>query len=257
MHTVVIPYTFKAENLTNDLHTAFAYYGSAPYTIYYSGTESEFIALQEKFAKATSGSGNKALTKGTYNYINHCDAFFGGNHDTRVNITYEKYTEAGVRQVCCMTCKTELDSSTVPALVAFNGYSKKLDGSSLCAGFFIDKSAIAEYKSASNFSGTFEYGLTLASATKAPDYMPIKLGQDGKIEAQNSYILKYSIDQDDISLVDLRIVGDFTNYQTHEFLMAMYIYDGVNLLYVQGSDKETTQSSVASPITIAQLTQTK
>lgn len=257
VHTVVIPYTFKAENLTNDLHTAFAYYGTTPYTIYYSGTESDFVALQEKFAKATSGSGNKALTKGTYHYINHCDAFFGGNHDTRVNITYEKYTEAGVRQVCCITCKTELNSSVVPALITFNGYSKKLDGSSLCAGFFIDKIAISEYKEASNFSGEFEYGFTIASATKAPNYMPLQIGQDGKVEAVSPNIIKLSVDQDVLSLADLRIVGDFTNYQTHEFLMAMYIYDGVNLLYVQGSDKETTQSSVASPITIAQLTQTK
>ena len=130
VHTVVIPYTFNAENLTNDLHTTFAYYGSTPYTIYYSGTESDFVALQEKFAKATNGSGNKALTKGTYHYINHCDAFLGGNHtegalenyqtictvyncntvvfcenpehDICVNITYEKYTEAGVRKVNCL-----------------------------------------------------------------------------------------------------------------------------------------------------------
>lgn len=257
LHTVVIPYTFKAENLANDLHTAFAYYGSTPYTIYYSGTESDFIALQEKFAKATSGSGNKALTKGTYNYINHCDAFYGGNHDIRVNITYEKYTEAGVRQVCCITCETELDSSVVPALITFNGYSKKMDGSSLCVGFFIDKIAISEYKAASNFSGEFEYGFTLASATKAPNYMPLQIGQDGKVEAVNPNVIKLSVDQDELSYADLRIVGDFTNYQTHEFLMAMYIYDGVNLLYVQGSDEETTQSSVASSITIAQVTQTK
>ncbi|MBQ3589511.1 MAG: leucine-rich repeat domain-containing protein [Clostridia bacterium] len=283
VHTVVIPYTFNAENLTNDLHTTFAYYGSTPYTIYYSGTEADFVALQEKFAKATNGSGNKALTKGTYRYINHCDAFLGGNHtegalenyqtictvyncntvvfcenpehDICVNITYEKYTEAGVRKVNCLTCETKAKSSAVQALITFNGYSKKMDGSSLCAGFYIDRAAISEYKSASNFSGTFEYGLTLASATKAPDYMPLKLGQDGKVEAQSSCIFKLSIDQDNLSCVDLRIVGDFSKYQDHEFLMSMYIYNGEDIVYIQGHDKQTTQSSTASPITIASVAQ--
>ena len=281
VHTVVIPYTFKAENLADDLHTAFAYYGTSPYTIYYSGTEADFTALQEKFAKATNGSGNKALTKGAYNYINHCEAFLGGvhtegelenyqtictvyncntvvfcenpEHDICVNITYEKYTEAGVRKVNCLTCETKAKSSAVKALFTFNGYSKKMDGSSLCVGFFIDKNAISEYKAASNSSAAFEYGFTLASVTKAPDYMPLKVGQDGTVEAINTSIVKLSIDQDVLSYVDLRIVGDFSKYQDHEFLMAMYVYDGKELVYIQGNDNQSTQSSVTSSITISSV----
>jgi hypothetical protein len=86
--TVILPATFKAENLASDLHSAFPNTGM---TIYYSGTEAEFIKLQEQFALSTTSPLNIGIIQATYNYISPCEAFYGGAHNVQTTIEYESY----------------------------------------------------------------------------------------------------------------------------------------------------------------------
>ncbi len=275
LKTVILPYTLKAENLADDLHTAFSIKGI---TVYYSGTEADFIALQEKFAKATSGSGNYGITQATYNYINHCEAFYGGvhtegelenyqivcsvyncnellycehpEHSLDVKITYEKYTEAGTRALKCLTCETKETITEVPALITFKGYSKNEEGTALCVGYILNTDAIKEYKKV-NTGINFEYGAVIASADKVDGNIPLTV-KNNSVEAVNELVVNATINSDDYVAIDIRITGDFTSLQNHEFLMSIYIYDGSKLVYIQGTQANPSiEASEIIPVTIA------
>ena len=145
--TLVLPATFKAENLADDLHTAFAVYGKQ-YTIYYAGTEAEFVKLQNKFALATSGSGNKGIINATYNHINPCDAFYGGVHKIQTTLEYTDFSSVGYKQECCiMDGCTINDKTEAPALFTCLGYSVPENGrGSIAIGFTVNDVAIREYE---------------------------------------------------------------------------------------------------------------
>ena len=145
LKTVVLPATFKAENLTNDLHTTFSI---TKITVYYAGTEEEFVKLQEKFALATVGSGNGGITGAAYNHISPCDAFFGGVHNDKTSIVYTDYLTAGIKLEGCINDGCDKNSKTeVPALFRSLGYSAAEYGDGgMTIGFFVDSEAIEEYE---------------------------------------------------------------------------------------------------------------
>ena len=145
LKTVVLPATFKAENLANDLHTTFLITGI---TVYYAGTEEEFIKLQEKFALATLGSGNKGITNATYNYISPCDAFFDGAHNEQTTIEYDSFSAVGIKCEGCINegCNQNVKIE-VPALFTNLGYSAAEYGDDgITIGFRVNSEAISEYE---------------------------------------------------------------------------------------------------------------
>ncbi|MBQ7226341.1 MAG: leucine-rich repeat domain-containing protein [Clostridia bacterium] len=159
LKTVVLPATFKAENLADNLHTTFAITGI---TIHYAGTEEEFVKLQEKFAKATLGSGNKGITGATYNYISPCDAFYGGEHNIQTIIEYANFLSSGYKSEGCIIegCKIN-DKTEVPALFTCLGYSAPENGKGgIAIGFTVNSAAIAEYKKVTG--KTLSYGIFAA-----------------------------------------------------------------------------------------------
>ena len=145
LKTVVLPASLKAENLTDDLHTTFLVKGI---TIYYSGTQEEFIKLQEKFAKANIGSGNPGITNATYNYISPCEAFYNGEHNIKNLTTYSSYDTEGEKFEGCINEGCRNNTITVaPALITVKGESvSEYEFNGITIGFIVNNDAIKDYE---------------------------------------------------------------------------------------------------------------
>lgn len=145
LKTVVLPASFKAENLTDDLHTTFMISGI---TVYYSGTQEEFIELQKKFAKASVGSGNPGIINATYNYISPCEAFYNGEHNNKTVITYSSYDVAGEKFEGCINEGCRNNTVTVaPALITVKGESvPEYEFSGITVGYYVNNEAIKDYE---------------------------------------------------------------------------------------------------------------
>lgn len=156
LKTVVIPATLKAENLTEDLQTTFMIKGI---TVYYAGTEAEFVKLQEIFAKANVGSGNPGIVNATYNYISPCDAFYGGIHNNQTVITYESYDIDGEKFYGCVNEGCTSNTVTVaPALISSKGESvPEYEYDGITIGFTVNNDAVKEYESVMGVD--IEYGI--------------------------------------------------------------------------------------------------
>lgn len=263
LKTVVLPATFKAENLADNLHTTFAIKGI---TVYYAGTEAEFIKLQEKFAKATVGSGNKGITQATYNYINPCEAFYKGNHEKtadednncsficeRCNFflmlenpvhteslklmfgTYidevEEITETvnyyGNMYVLhvCKYCDAEMgDTENYGSMFENKGMSASLDETvAITFSVYINYKTIAKYEEITEKQ--IEYGLIVSAA---PSNTPITGTVDGKIQMSENSV---SLDMTGAgySKIDVKITNIVRN---QELNCAGYVLNGGNITYL-------------------------
>ena len=263
LKTVVLPATFKAENLADDLHTAFSITGI---TIYYAGTEAEFIKLQEKFAKATVGSGNKGITQATYNYINPCEAFYKGNHektadeDNNCSFICERcnfflmlenpvHTESlklmfgtyvdEVEEIAdavnyygnmyvlhvCKYCNTEMaDTENYGSMFENKGMSASLDETAaITFSVYINYKAIEKYEEIAEKQ--IEYGLLVSAA---PSNNPIKGVNDGEIViAENTVSLNMT--DAGYSKIDVKINNIVRN---QELNCAGYVLDSGKITYL-------------------------
>lgn len=216
LKTVVLPATFKAENLADDLHTTFLIEGI---TVYYAGTQEEFIKLQEKFAIATLGSGNKGITNASYNYISPCEAFLNGVHNEKTVIEYTNYSTVGTRFDGCINEGCNLYTKTeAPILFKNLGYSAAEYGDGgMTIGFLVNSEAIAEYEAVTG--KTVNYGVFAVTANN--------IGNNDIFDENGEAIkgvIAADITNSDFDIFNLRIVG-FTNEQK-EIDLAMGAFVG-------------------------------
>ena len=215
--TVILPATFKAENLASDLHATFPYTGV---TIYYAGTEAEFIKLQEKFALATTSPGNAGITKATYNYISPCEAFYGGAHNISTAIEYESFLAAGTKIVGCINngCN-EKETIALPALFTCLGYSApEADGDvGVAIKYKVHFEAIEAYEQETG--ETVSYGL-YAATQKA-------IGDNDILDANGTPadgVLKAEINNDRFVFISLKMMGFSTEESKNaKFAIGAYV----------------------------------
>ncbi len=209
LKTVVLPATFKAENLADDLHTAFSI---EKITVYYAGTEAEFVKLQDKFALAKSGSGNKGITNATYNYISPCVAFYGENHLIDTTIIYPNgFAEVGEKNVKCTRESCTLAEITEASKIfdAF-GYSVGEDAMSdgIYAGFgIVSRSAYDEYVSV---MGDISYGVVIANASSVNTLATVDENGNVVMTAEKGLIVNISDPEYSVFNISVRGFNDTT-----------------------------------------------
>lgn len=264
LKTVVLPATFKAENLADDLHTTFMIKGI---TIYYAGSEEEFVKLQDKFAKATLGTDkNKGITEATYNYINPCEAFYNSSHESTpeegnncsincgrcgqfimlenpvhtesLKLMFGTYVDE-VEEIAdavnyygnmyvlhaCKYCNTEMgDTENYGSMFENKGMSASLDET-----VAITFSVYINYKAIEKYEEItekqIEYGLIVSAA---PSNTPITGTVDGKIQ-MSANSLSLDMTGAGYSKIDVKITNIVRN---QELNCAGYVLDGGNITYL-------------------------
>lgn len=102
--------------------------------------------------------------------------------------------------------------------------------------------------------GLKEYGFAVALASNVQDGKPFVINNGSLENASNNVIIKAEINEDIYSAVEFKLTGDFSEHQDTEFLMAMYIYDGSDLVYVQSTeDSDSTEVESIAPVKIGVL----
>ena len=227
--TVIFPATFKAENLASDLHAAFPYTGM---TIYYSGTEAEFIKLQEKFALATTSPGNKGITQATYNYISPCVAFYGGEHDelTVVNrFEGTEYLTPFKSYEGCDRCKQVSEKSTVcEAIYLYKGFST--DGEGLFYDIKINTEAMQIYTEKTG--KTLKYGIAVSQLVEGGKLI------DENEEVLNAHVLSIKLTGTEYSSLQVKIFNIADSLKTMQIHCCAYIIDGNGVNYVYDVENE-------------------
>ena len=245
--TVIFPATFKAENLASDLHAAFPYTGM---TIYYAGTEEEFIKLQEKFALATTSPGNKGITQATYNYISPCVAFYGGEHNINTTVEYESFLSHGVKVVGCVNngCNENERTELLPLFTCL-GYSVSNVGTGgIAIGYTVNEAAVEEYVELTDNS--INYGVFVVAREK--------LGSDYIFDSEGTSIagaICVEISQYGLSAFEIHISGFTDEYKDTGLVMGAYVKvtnkEGAEYSYMQ--DRDPVGDAKYSSVTYNQL----
>lgn len=171
-------------------------------------------------------------------------------HERTTTVIYQSYTEGGFKTTTCTVCNVS-SSQSMPAIVEFKGYSKNETSTALCVGYSINSSAIDELVAVNGLSDIFEYGLTVTLAQNVTDGKPLTVDNGEVKTANESIIYKIDLTANDYPLIELKVVGDFTDRESVEILMAMYIYDGTRLAYIQSdSDNESAEVESITAVTI-------
>jgi hypothetical protein len=214
--TVILPATFKAENLASDLHSAFPNTGM---TIYYSGTEAEFIKLQEQFALSTTSPLNIGIIQATYNYISPCEAFYGGAHNVQTTIEYESFLATGTKIVGCVNkdCN-ENEKTDLPALFTCLGYSAPEDGDDgISIRYTVNSSAIEEYKEITGIE--LSYGL-FATTKQAIGNSEIFDGEGNTVNGA----IALDVTKSNFAFISLKMVGfDTEDSKKADFAIGAYV----------------------------------
>lgn len=278
LQTVVIPKTFKAENIGNDLDHAFQTNWSTSNSVvfYYTGTEAEFKLLQEKFAKAGDNSEicGATIENGRLVLANHCETFYGGNHNYKTNdcvqscdrcgivtklenpshklstsITYENgYLEVGTKHEKCTNkdCGYEATFDAKP-LILFAGISTNNDNTGICVKYAVDNAAISEYRQAGN---TFKYGVVAAANLENNS----EVVNADLTSANGNSVVVAQID-DKYSAFDFVLKGFEEKHYTTNIVMCAYMSNGTDVDYVNvglvaGEKMTVTQGATATTITL-------
>ena len=210
-------------------------------------------------------------------YVNHCDTYHNGahqegeavdyivgckncgealycinpEHNIEKTLTYESYGKAGTLSEKCIDCNLGAKKAMVPALFTFKGYSVDDDNTSVCVGYSINVESISLYKEINN-SSVFEYGIAVAVASNVSDNEPL-IVENGKTSVANQLVVQATMQMDIYSKLEVKIVGDFSENENIQLLMAAYVYNGKEIVYIQGNNQETTQDYEIKPITVAGL----
>lgn len=195
-------------------------------------------------------TGSKETTNGweitdEIRYVNHCDIYYGGKHqigeptcsrcgedlycenpehNLEINITYENYSQNGVKTVRCLDCNSQQKEITVPAIFTAEGYSISGDGKSLLGGYKINTSALQEYNA---YKGTkLTYGIIMSNSANVTVLDGKYIGDKGVMATENNEgytTIKYVISGFNATeqLVDLNLV------------ITLYVVDESGMSFVQ------------------------
>lgn len=214
-----------------------------------------------------------------YNY-SKCDAFYNGeheyianpcveicsvcnntkaldnpNHALNVEISYTKYTVAGVKHVYCTNDGCLKDETVdASALFEFLGYSTNNENTELCVGYSFNKVAIAEYNKANNKN--IQLGVVAAIIGEGES---LSLSyNDGTVSSNLNKTVIASIDDVFVS-TDFKLTGfkdyeegDKVDLKSLKLVMSAYAYDG-EFYYIGSEDAKDYCEKEASTITFAQI----
>lgn len=125
-------------------------------------------------------------------------------------------------------------SITVGDVLEFLGYST--NGKMICAGFSIDKNALWELETTSN--NEIEFGIVCASFELLDGRQP--LDKDGNpTQLEQGKVLKASLRAFEYVVYDFILADLTSDLYNHRFVVAGYVYDGSELVYVQGTPTDT------------------
>ena len=222
LKTVVLPATFKADTLPEDLYTSFSI---SNITVYYAGTEAEFKKLQEKFALDNYGSGNPGITKATYNYISPCDAFYGEEHLGETKITYPNgFDKAGSKTSGCTRegCTLNETIELAPIFKAL-GYSiPEYDPySAIYAGYQINDMTL--YREYVDMYGSIGFGIAIANSNSVGSL--VEVGENGNVVLVAEKGLNTDIEINEYSVFKLSMMGfNETLASSLSLVISAYVY---------------------------------
>ena len=122
-------------------------------------------------------------------------------------------------------------------MFVFNGYSVREDGTgSICVSYTINYDVIKEYESL--IGETLDFGVVFASYERLNGKQP--LNSDGTLTSlENGKVIKQSLVDFEYTTYDfvLRDIGD--SIKDHSFVISLYVFNGSEVKYNQGSFSET------------------
>lgn len=220
--------------------------------IVYTGSESDAIVAELK----------KAVPKATITFANHCDIYYGGDHeegvilnscqsgcgrecgivellenpqhDLKRDITFgEKgyFSNIAVYE-CCSVCKTATIDESIAPVFEFRGYSKSTfaDTLSIAQGYFINHEAVSAYR---KYAPSFDFGvlITVNSGTDAfvPDF-----------NGENVIVPKFNISAN--YYIDIKVTGIPTSKADSLIVVCLYANDGEDTFFLENgvtTDKVT------------------
>ena len=264
LKTVIIPKTFKAENMADNLDYSFqtTWASDGDVVFYYTGTLEEFQAIQAKFALAGNNGVvcGATVENGRLVLVNHCETYYDGVHDfegeggyenscakkcsrceyfelnenpkhTLINeITYENgYGSKGSKVLTCTNqgC-THNATESANAIFALLGYSTSVDGAQFCAGYTIDYVALVAFTSetnlAKNHPTSIQFGMVAAVGDNTES--PLSINAEGNVcVASDKLAIQATLnDKPQVRSVNFKINGGSLWETNTELLVAMNMY---------------------------------
>ena len=203
------------------------------FTLYFTGTESEMVALKTRFAASEENQSLMNAFKNVYSYYEFsalenagscavydyplCDAFYDGEHILSTKLVYESFGEDGYKEIGCTRqgcCSKE--RSLIPAFFTEMGVSvaEFVDGA-ITVGYIVNYEAISEYEA---YGTKISFGVFAVSQNK--------LGYNDVFD-ENGNMCQGAVGADltkhGRAAFELKLVG-FDNDEKKATLIAMGVY---------------------------------
>jgi hypothetical protein len=164
----------------------------------------------------------------------------GLDHSYNNKIVYENGIDKAGKNVFSCTndgCEHEY-SEDVRAIIVFNGYSAKIGGSSITAGYMLNVEELEVYNA--QLGTALEFGVVAYAPEDENDVNPIN--QDGTLLNEDRTIYA-KINTNEYVGFDFRLNGfELSNYDI-ELIMCAFVYDGKTVYYL-GADGQTATGEI-------------
>ena len=127
---------------------------------------------------------------------------------------------------------------TIDDIITFKGYSVGPDGTSMCAGFDIDRESLELYEQKTG--KTIDFGVVFTSYDLLGGKAPL-VSETGEAITDTT-VIKSSLKDYAYSTYELVLTDITEEYANHKFVVSAYLYDGEGVSYIQG--KETSESVI-------------
>ncbi|MBR2025369.1 MAG: leucine-rich repeat protein, partial [Clostridia bacterium] len=154
----------------------------------------------------------------------------------KTNIAYTNYLEKGSVSYICTRCEEEHTiEKDAEALFVFNGYSMPEDGRLvLTVGYIVNTVAVEEYETIAKT--TVKYGMVAVLAEKLNGKAPLDETLDDDVRVVKAEISK------EYSAFDFKVSGFTTELFDLELVMAMYVTEGDEYVYLQKDQTKLPES---------------
>ena len=248
---VVIPNT-----LTSASASAFAYMNTYSNLIKYTGTEAQASVL---FANASL----------SYELVNHCEIYNGGEHTYNNETCIANCTDCGIAKIpttsdhslvaeysyasgfvsvgekitkCTVEGCKYSQTTELEAIISLTGYSNKIGGNKMCVGYAINQKAYKEYTGAGY---TLSYGIVAYLPTEGEtNIAPINTDLTGKND--KTIVAKVNATYEGFDFI---LTGFTSDHDGLSLVMCAYVFDGKKVEYIVFSNGELQQTQYAQTIT--------
>lgn len=248
---IVIPKT-----LTSASENAFAYMNTYSNLIKYTGTEEQASVL---FANASL----------SYELVNHCEIYNGGEHTYNNETCIANCTDCGTAKIpttsdhslvaeysyangvvstgekitqCTVDGCKYCVSVELEAIISFTGYSNKIGGNRMCVGYSVNQNAYKEYTGAGY---TLNYGVVAYVPTENETNIdPVNNDLTGK----NNTTIVAPIETTYVSF-EFILTGFKAEHDGISIVICAYVYDGEKVEYVSCVNDEIIQTQYAQTVT--------